>query len=271
MKFAFLGYGVEQNSVAKSENQRQAMMEDCFAYDTKLQNDGHMVNDGAALQPSRTAKTVRWQNGKVLVTDGPFTETKEQLGGLGVLEARDMSHAVELLLKHPGLKYGATFEIRPINEETLERQATSLAKWRGNVPAGSTEMVKFASLGYINETGSAFKSTSEYDVMMKQCVAFDEERVKNGQWLSGIGLQSARTAKTLRAKAGKVIVTDGPFTKTKEYLGVVVVLALKDLNEAVTLLSKHPALPFGVAMEIRPINEEIDRRWKAKQARFERV
>ena len=102
---------------------------------------------------------------------------------------------------------------------------------------------------------------------MKQCIAFDEERVKSGQWQSGIGLQNARTAKTLQAKSGQVIVTDGPFAETKEYLGGVVVLALKNLSDAVALLSKHPALPFGVAIEIRPIDEDINKRWKAKQGR----
>src|SRR5262245_49037966 len=101
--------------------------------------------------------------------------------------------------------------------------------------------------------------------MTKQTIAFDEERVKSGQWLSGIGLQSTRTAKTLRAKAGKVVVTDGPFAETKECLGGVVVLALKDLDQAVGLLSKHPALPFGVVIEIRPINEEVDRIWQAQK------
>src|SRR5262249_15307725 len=92
--------------------------EDCFTDESKLLNDRHWIDDGAALRPSPTAKTLRWQKGAVVVTDGPFTETKEQLGGIGVLEARDMNHAVELMSKHPGLHYGATFEIRPIDEES---------------------------------------------------------------------------------------------------------------------------------------------------------
>src|SRR5262249_19914825 len=122
MKFAFLGYSLEQNWGAKSKSEQDAMLEDCFTYDNKLLNDGHLINDGATLQPPRTAKTLRWKNGAVVVTDVPFTETKEQLGGIGVLEARDMVHAVELIAKHPGLRYGATFEIRPIDDESLKRQ-----------------------------------------------------------------------------------------------------------------------------------------------------
>jgi hypothetical protein len=75
------------------------------------------------------------------------------------------------------------------------------------------------------------------------------------------------TLKTFPAKAGKVVVTDGPFTETKEYLAGVVVLRLKDLKDAVALLSKQPALLFGVAIEIRPIDEETSRRWKARPGR----
>src|SRR5262249_38317355 len=267
MKFAFLGYGLEQTWGAMSKSELDAMFEDCFTYDSKLVKDGYLIDDGAALQPSRTAKSLRWRNGAVVVTDGPFAETKEQLGGIGVLEANDIMHAVELLSKHPGLHYGATFEIRPIDEESLKRQATDMAAWRNSTPAVDPQATRFASFGYISEAGWEWKSKSEFDAMMKQCIAFDEARVKSGQWLSGIGLQSTRTAKTLRAKAGQVLVTDGPFAETKEYLGGVVVLALKDLNNAVASLSKHPALPFGVALEIRPIDEEISKRWEAKQRR----
>jgi hypothetical protein len=57
------------------------------------------------------------KTGKVLLTDGPYAETNEQLGGLGVLEARDMNHAIELMSKHPGVRLGGPFEIRPVDEE----------------------------------------------------------------------------------------------------------------------------------------------------------
>ena len=71
----------------------------------------------------------------------------------------------------------------------------------------------------------------------------------------------------MRAKAGTVVITDGPFAETKEHLGGLVVLAFKDLNGAVSTLSKHPALRFGVSIEIRPIDAEINKRWEAKQGR----
>jgi hypothetical protein len=264
MKFACLGYGLEKTWDTMSTSERNAMFEDCFTYDSRLLKEGHMVEDGAALQPSRTAKTLRWQDGAVVVTDGPYAETKEQLGGLGVLEAKDMVHAVDLMSNHPGLHYGATFEIRPIDKEALKRQATSMARWGPRVPAGDSQALKFASLGYINENGWGSLPEDERDAILKSCIAFDEARVRSGQWLTGIALQSARTAKTLRAKDDRVVVTDGPFAETKEYLGGVVVLALKDANDAVASLSRHPALPFGVAIEIRPIDVEVSRLWEGR-------
>jgi hypothetical protein len=68
-----------------------------------LRNKGHFAG-GEALQSANTAKTLRWRDGKVTVTDGPYAETKEQLGGILVLEARDLNHAIELMSRHPGVK-----------------------------------------------------------------------------------------------------------------------------------------------------------------------
>ncbi|MGH9883641.1 MAG: YciI family protein, partial [Pyrinomonadaceae bacterium] len=90
-------------------------MEECFAYDDVLRKNGHFVG-GEALQSARTATTLRYQNGKVLITDGPFAETKEQLGGILVLEAKDMNHAIQLMSQHPGVRLGGPFEIRAAHE-----------------------------------------------------------------------------------------------------------------------------------------------------------
>lgn len=91
------------------------MMDDCFAYDKELIQNGHMVG-GEALQPSQNAATLRWRNGKVAVTDGPFAETKEQIGGIMILEAADLNHAIRLLSNHPSMRHlreRGCWEIRP--------------------------------------------------------------------------------------------------------------------------------------------------------------
>lgn len=111
MKYICLGYLDVQRWEGLSESERTALMDECFAYDDVLRRNGHFAG-GEALQGARTARTLRSDNGKVSVTDGPFAETKEVLGGILILEAENQDHAVELMSKHPGVKIGP-FEIRP--------------------------------------------------------------------------------------------------------------------------------------------------------------
>jgi hypothetical protein len=99
-----------------SESEQNAMMDECFAYDDVLRKKGHFVG-GEALQSARNAATLRWKNGKVSITDGPYAETKEQLGGILVLDAKDLNHAIQLMSKHPGVKAGP-FEIRQVEDLT---------------------------------------------------------------------------------------------------------------------------------------------------------
>src|SRR3954453_19493422 len=112
MKYICLGYIEPSKFENMSESERNAMVDECFTYDDELRNNGHFAA-GEALQPANTAVTLYWENGKVAVTDGPYAETKEQLGGILVLEARDLNHAAQLMAQHPALKYGNIFEIRP--------------------------------------------------------------------------------------------------------------------------------------------------------------
>jgi hypothetical protein len=111
MKYVCLGYIDEKQWESISETERNVMMDQCFAYDDVLRKNGHFVG-GEALESAQNAVTLRAQSGKVLVTDGPYAETKEQLGGILILEANDLSHAIQLMSQHPGVKAGP-FEIRP--------------------------------------------------------------------------------------------------------------------------------------------------------------
>jgi len=115
MKFVCLGYCIDGSLAAMSESERKTFLEGCFAYDDELRRGGHFLG-GEALQTAQNAATVRWKSGEVVVTDGPYTETKEQIGGILFLEARDLKHAIQLMSKHPGVRAGG-FEIRPANEE----------------------------------------------------------------------------------------------------------------------------------------------------------
>ena len=116
MKYLCLGYLDVESWSKKSEAEQLAMMDDCFAYDEFLKKNGHWVV-GEGLQGADTATTLRPQGSQVQLFDGPFAETKELLGGLIILEARDQNHAIQLLSNHPGVKMGP-WEIRPIADIT---------------------------------------------------------------------------------------------------------------------------------------------------------
>jgi hypothetical protein len=115
MKYVCLGFADEAAFAQIPQADAQRMMEECFAYDDVLRRGGHFLG-GEALDSARNAVTLRMKDGEVQVTDGPYVETKEMLGGILLLEARDLNHAISLMSKHPALKVGNVFEIRPANE-----------------------------------------------------------------------------------------------------------------------------------------------------------
>jgi hypothetical protein len=114
MKYICLGYLDENKWDQLTQEEQTNLIDDCMAYDEILKANGHFIG-GEALQSARTAATLRWTNQQVSITDGPYAETKEQLGGVLILEARDLNHAIQLMSKHPGVKVGP-FEIRPADD-----------------------------------------------------------------------------------------------------------------------------------------------------------
>jgi hypothetical protein len=114
MKYICLGYYDENKWEQLTPEEQTQLIDDCLAYDEILKENGHYIG-GEALQSVRTAATLRWTNHRVAVTDGPYAETREQLGGVLILEARDLNHAIQIMSKHPGVKVGP-FEIRPADD-----------------------------------------------------------------------------------------------------------------------------------------------------------
>jgi len=107
MKYVCLVYSDEKQLEAVSDNE-------CLANGDALKQGGHYVA-AEALQPVQTATTVRVRNGKVSVTDGPFAETKEQLAGFYLIDARDLNEAIQLASKIPPARVGS-IEVRPVRE-----------------------------------------------------------------------------------------------------------------------------------------------------------
>lgn len=114
MKYLCLVYVDEAilNAVPKSE--RQALSDESLAYCDELQKKGQFIA-ASPLHPVETATTVRVRNGKTTTTDGPFAETKEQLGGFFLIEARDLNDAIRLASKIPAGRLGS-IEVRPVKE-----------------------------------------------------------------------------------------------------------------------------------------------------------
>lgn len=116
MKFICFGYLDVEQWLTHSPERQNAMVDDCLIYDELLKKGGHWIS-GEGLQGPQAARTLRMRNGKVAVHDGPYAESKELLGGLLILEARDLDQAVQLISAHPGMKMGP-WEVRPAEDLT---------------------------------------------------------------------------------------------------------------------------------------------------------
>ena len=126
MKYLCLIYMNESERVVRREGDDRLMLEEYFTFTSDIKRNGKYVA-GEALQPTATATTVRVRSGKLVTTDGPFAETKEQLGGFLVLEASDLNEAIRLMSQHPCLRLGSVMELRPINEELTQQLAERCA------------------------------------------------------------------------------------------------------------------------------------------------
>ena len=114
MLYLCLVYNEEAKLDALSTRDYDALVAEHLAYDDELRRSGHFVV-GEALEHVNTATTVRVRNGKVSTTDGPFAETKEQLGGIILIDARDLNDAIEVASRIPSARLGS-IEVRPIND-----------------------------------------------------------------------------------------------------------------------------------------------------------
>lgn len=122
MKYLLLIYTSEADEVKRfpSPADGEAVMAEYFAYTQAIQKSGKFAG-GEALQPTATATTVRVRDGKTQTTDGPFAETKEQLGGYYMVDAKDLDEAISWAARIPGARWGSV-EVRPIMEMTMPGQ-----------------------------------------------------------------------------------------------------------------------------------------------------
>ncbi|WP_020406936.1 YciI family protein [Hahella ganghwensis] len=118
MKYLCLVYYDETQMAQLSQQEWDALNRECMSCVEGLQNQGHFL-DGAPLHPVASATTIRIRNNQVSTMDGPFAETKEQLAGYYLLEAKDLNEAIQLAERIPPARYGSV-EVRPVRELMAE-------------------------------------------------------------------------------------------------------------------------------------------------------
>lgn len=114
MKYVCLVYYDEKEVYSMPQEQWQSLVGECMAYGEQVRGSGHFIG-GEALQPVNTSTTVRLRQGKVSITDGPFAETKEQLAGFYLIEARDLNEAIQVASHIPPARLGS-IEVRPVRD-----------------------------------------------------------------------------------------------------------------------------------------------------------
>lgn len=195
---------------------------------------------GSPLQDPTTAATVRVRNGETLITDGPFTESKEWIAGFDLMECADLDEAVEAAAKHP-MSWFHSIEIRPLDGDRL-----------GDPPFVQDErQMKFMFMVIGNDQPYTEAQVAAFEAGIPPLVA---EHQRRNSWLLGHRLQGPENATTVRVRDGDTLLSDGPFAETKEFVAGFDVLSCGTREEAIELALIHPVSAIR-AIEIRPFWE----------------
>jgi len=204
---------------------------------------------GHALQDPSAAVTVRSRGGQTLLTDGPFAETKEFVGGFDILECDDLDEAIEVAAKHP-VSWFHRIEIRPFADASMQTSAEA---------APSTAAFQFPdSLG--EPRGSYFlfmcldgiPGTDEEEAsVVRDGLTWLDQVQQRGVQVFGHALKHSNIATTVQVRNGETILSDGPFAETKEFIGGFDILDALSREEAIEIAAGHPLARFHM-VEVRP-------------------
>ena len=118
MRYLCLIYENEKEWESKPQSELEGLMGEYFAFTEDIRSKGQLAA-GEALQPTQTATSVRVRNGKISTTDGPYVETKEQLGGFYLIDAKDLNEAIQIASRIPSARFGGV-EVRPVIDFSQE-------------------------------------------------------------------------------------------------------------------------------------------------------
>lgn len=192
---------------------------------------------GERLGAADRARTVRVRDGEVLVSDGPFTVSEAWIAGFDILSADSIDDALEFAARHP-MARGGSIEVREF--WPLRRQRAKVRPPAGQ--PGSTRYFMFVATDTDPDRSGGGYSIREWV----------SEMTERGISIDGDRLRPAEDAKTIRVRSGQTMVTDGPFTESKEWVAGYDLLECVDLDEAIEVASKHPMARAG-RLELRPV------------------
>lgn len=243
MKYMLLIYGAEDGW---TEEERNACMLESMAICDQLEAEGKWI-DSAPLHSVTTATTVRVRDGKRTVTDGPFAETTEQLGGYYLIDVDELDEAIAIASSLPPAAKG-TVEIRPLLPIPEPMRLPEVDP--KHMPAtGSEGGTNYLVLLYAAEGAWP---PDEHAVALAESVDVCHQLHSAGQYLSAAPLQPPATATCVRVRNGKPMSYEGPFPETKEQLGGYFLIHVENLDEAIKIAARIPGTRRGTA-EIRPL------------------
>jgi hypothetical protein len=203
----------------------EAMIRDINTVNEEMEAAGARVFAGG-LQPPIMAKALRAQpNGDVLITDGPYLETKEHVGGFWLVEAADMDKALEWG-RRGAVACGAAGEVREVLQVPEDSAAEVRRRW---IRSGEVGPLYLVAIHHPDN----YDPSTESEAMMRDIDTLNEEMEAEGARVFAGGLESPAKTKSLRAQPnGDVLVTDGPYLETKEHVGGFWLLEAADMDKA---------------------------------------
>jgi hypothetical protein len=238
MRHMLLIYTDESQDIAPGDPGWDQLMAEYRAFSAEAARRCTFVT-GAPLQPTETATTLRLKDGKRLTLDGPFAETREQLGGYYILEC-SREDALALAAMVPSARRGA-IEVRRMAGHDI----------RVVDPPRQTRYMLLICGDQSNFLPDDHPAVVEG---IKGHQRFTNRLIERGEFVAGDALARAETATTVRVRDGRVLHTDGPFAETREQIGGFYVLNVRDLDDMLELASKFPLSEDG-CYEIRPLQE----------------
>jgi hypothetical protein len=201
---------------------------------------------GRELDLPETAATVRVRDGETLVTDGPFVETKEFIAGFDLVECAGFDEAVEVAAKCPISRFQA-MEVRRF-AEGLWLGERAFAFGRGEDGAGRPYLLSMW-------VGGAPAAPFDDQAVREECDAWRQDLEARGLHVLGAALGDTQTATTVRVRDGETLLSDGPPTKTEEFIAGIDVVSCADRQQAIQLAAAHPIARYH-ALEVRPFYKE---------------